>query len=142
MLREGNAIGAIAVARAGAGHGPSNGLVKTFAAQAVIAIEHVWLFKELEAAHPGPRRKPWSSNGNRRKMKVLKPLDRPISFSVRWTPSEERGEAVGARRGVIVRREGDSYHGVSFYNASAKLYLFHQAASHNAGATMSPPELH
>jgi GAF domain-containing protein len=51
MLREGNPIGAIAVARASAGpfSVKQAALLQTFADQAVIAIENVRLFKELEA---------------------------------------------------------------------------------------------
>jgi signal transduction histidine kinase len=51
MLRKGNAIGTIGVSRAEAGaFGESQiGLLKTFADQAVIAVENVRLFKELQA---------------------------------------------------------------------------------------------
>src|SRR5262249_50774620 len=51
MLREGSPVGAIAVARAPAGSFSEQhvDLLKTFADQAVIAIENVRLFKELEA---------------------------------------------------------------------------------------------
>jgi GAF domain-containing protein len=51
LLREGNAIGGIAVGRAEAGPFPEAqvALLQTFADQAVIAIENVRLFNELEA---------------------------------------------------------------------------------------------
>jgi signal transduction histidine kinase len=53
MVRDGSVIGAITVARAGAGSFAENQveLLRTFADQAAIAIENVRLFKELEAAN-------------------------------------------------------------------------------------------
>jgi GAF domain-containing protein len=53
MVRDGSVIGAITVARAGAGAFSENqvAVLKTFADQAVIAIENVRLFKELQASN-------------------------------------------------------------------------------------------
>jgi signal transduction histidine kinase len=51
MLRGGNPIGTITVARREAFTGPQIALLQTFAEQAVIAIENVRLFKELELAN-------------------------------------------------------------------------------------------
>jgi two-component system NtrC family sensor kinase len=55
LLREGNPIGAIAVGRPEPGRFPDHqiALLQTFADQAVIAIENVRLFKELEARTTG-----------------------------------------------------------------------------------------
>jgi GAF domain-containing protein len=56
MRREGHAIGAILVGRPVLGQFPDEQIVllQTFADQAVIAIENVRLFKELQRPHNGP----------------------------------------------------------------------------------------
>src|SRR5207245_6770088 len=77
MLREGEAVGALLVAR----HAPGwfsdaeVGLLKTFSDQAVIAIENVRLFKELEA-----RTEELSRSVNQ--LTVLGEVGRAVSYSL------------------------------------------------------------
>ena len=66
MLREGQPIGAVTVTRAVPGAFPENqiALLRTFSDQAVIAIENVRLFKELEAQEPRPHRVAGAADGD------------------------------------------------------------------------------
>ena len=66
LIREGGAIGVISVGRADPGPFPDKqvDLLQTFADQAVIAIENVRLFTELEARN-GDLTEAWSSRRRR-----------------------------------------------------------------------------
>jgi GAF domain-containing protein/anti-sigma regulatory factor (Ser/Thr protein kinase) len=125
LLREGSAIGAFTVYRTE--HRPFTegeiALLQTFADQAVIAIENVRLFKELEARN---RDLTEALEQQTATGEVLKVISRS-TFDLQPmldTLIENAARLCGARRGVILRRDGDSYHGVAFYNASPKLVDF------------------
>jgi GAF domain-containing protein len=125
MMREGVALGAIGVTRNDPGSFTDEqiALLKTFADQAVIAIENVRLFKELEARN---RDLTVALDQQTATAEVLKVMSRstfdlqPVLDSL----IENAANLCAARRGVIFRRDGDVYRGVAFYNASADLIEF------------------
>jgi len=125
MMREGVALGAIGVTRSqpGSFRDEQIELLKTFADQAVIAVENVRLFKELEARN---RDLTVALDQQTATAEVLKVMSRstfdlqPVLDSL----IENAASLCSARRGVIFRRDGDVYHGVAFYNASADLVEF------------------
>src|SRR6202022_1050856 len=83
-------------------------LVTNFAAQAVIAIENTRLLSELRE----------SLQQQTATADVIKVISRSALCL------ETAAKLCEARRGVILRREGNSYHGVAFYNASPELIDF------------------
>jgi GAF domain-containing protein len=118
LVREGAAIGAIALHRPEArAFAPKQvELVTNFAAQAVIAIENARLLNELRE----------SLQQQTATADVLKVISRS-TFDLQTvlnTLIETAARLCDAPRGIIFRREGDSYHGVAFYNISPELIDF------------------
>jgi GAF domain-containing protein len=122
LLREGEAIGALTVSRQEAKAFSQNELtlLQTFAAQAVIAIENVRLFTELQQKNKALTE---SLEQQTATAEVLKAISRS-TFDLQPVLDTLLENAVrlgDAQRGVIDRRDGDVYRGVAFYNVSPEL---------------------
>jgi GAF domain-containing protein len=129
MLQDGVVMGMIAVARAGPDLTPRPfsdqeiRLLATFADQAVIAIENTRLFLELGARN---RELTEALEQQTATSEVLKVISRS-TFDLQPvldTLIEHATRLSGARRGVIMQREGDAYRGVAFHNVAPDLIDF------------------
>ncbi len=111
LMREGNAIGGIAVGRAEPGSFPEAqlALLKTFADQAVIAIENVRLFKELEARNRDLTEALEHQTATSEILRVISssPTDVQPVFEIIGERAEKLCEA---QVSVVTRVEGEEIH--------------------------------
>jgi len=125
MLRDTQVIGAIMVARTTPGRFSEAqiALLQTFADQAIIAIQNVRLFTELEARNAELTEALEQQTATAEVLKVISRSTFELQ-PVLDTLIENAAKLCDARRGVIFRRDGDAYHGVAFYNVSGDLIDF------------------
>jgi GAF domain-containing protein len=125
LSRQGKAIGVMVVTRSEvrAFQREELEVMTGFADQAVIAIENARLLNELRQRTDDLTE---SLEQQTATSKVLELISRS-TFDLQTvldTLIETAAKLCGALRGVILRRHGDSYHGVAFYNASQDLTDF------------------
>ncbi len=119
MMREGNPIGAIVVNRGQPGSFPVNqiDLLKTFADQAVIAVENVRLFKELDARNRDLSETLEQQTATGEILRVISssPTDVQPVFDIIGESAEKLCDAAIS---VVSRFDGDLIHMVSLHGVA------------------------
>ena len=121
MIRGKTAIGAISVVRVAPGplSEKQRELLKTFAAQAVIAIENTRLLNELrELLQQQTATADVLKVISRSTFELQVVLDTLVESAVRLCEDE---------RGLVFRREGETYKSVAYYNYSPEFRAFHES---------------